>query len=311
MTKAPLYEPKYFQTLKEKEIGLNISIIGSGIVGQATGIGFSRKGVNTLFHDIDKNKLLALQTRGYENTDNIDDVMYSSNIIFVCVPTPTINNNIDLSIIEKCTEEIGRSLGKFKKHPLIVFRSTMPPQTTRTKLIPILEKYSKMRAGMDFGVCTNPEFLREQSPLDDFLESNRIVIGAYDRKSGDLLENLYGLLNSQIIRTNLDTAEMIKYVSNLYLASKISFFNEIFLICENLGLNAKTVSEAVSMDSRISNYGIYGGKPFGGMCLPKDLSAFVSYLETRGFNPKLLKAVAEINNDIELYDKKKGLNGKE
>ena len=302
MTKVPLFEQFEDSKISEREI--RISIIGSGIVGQATGIGFSRKGANTLFYDINRNKLLTLQSKGYQETNKIEYAINTSDIIFVCVPTPTINNNIDLSIIEECTKEIGRSLEKSEKYVLIVFRSTMPPQTTRTKLIPILEKYSKMKVGVDFGVCMNPEFLREQSPLEDFLKPDRIVIGEYDKKAGNLLESLYALLKLPIIRTSLDTAEMIKYASNLFLASKISFFNEIFLICENLGLNAKTVSEAVSMDCRIGKYGIYGGKPFGGMCLPKDLAAFVTYLNTRGFNPKLLKAVAEINDDIEKYDKK-------
>jgi nucleotide sugar dehydrogenase len=216
-----------------------------------------------------------------------------------------VNNKIDLSIINRCSKAIGKSLEKVDDYVLIVFRSTMPPQTTRLKIIPILEKYSGLEAGIDFGVCANPEFLREQSPLEDFLHPNRVVIGEYDKKSGDVLENLYAPLKFPIIRTDLDTAEMIKYASNLFLASKISFFNEIFLICEKLGLDSKKVSEATSLDYRIGRYGIYGGKPFGGMCLPKDLTAFVSYLKDKGIKPKILEAVAEINQDIEKYDKEK------
>ena len=131
------------------------------------------------------------------------------------------------------------------------------------------------------------------------------MIGEYDKKSGDSLEKLYASLKIPVIRTDLDTAEMIKYTSNLFLASKISFFNEIFLICEKLGLDAKYVSEAVAKDHRIGNYGIYGGKPFGGMCLPKDLNAFISFLNSINVDPKILKAVAEVNQDIERYDNEK------
>lgn len=302
MTKVPSYEQKPDQRLKEIADLLRISIIGSGIVGQATGMGFALQGISTLFHDINRNKLSALRGKGYKITTEIDEVVCASDIIFVCVPTPTIDNKIDLSIIEKCSKDIGRCLDQSDDYVLVVFRSTIPPRTTRQKLIPILEVNSGLKAGKDFGVCNNPEFLREQSPLEDFVKANRIVIGEFDKKSGDMLEKLYAPLKIPVIRTDLDTAEMIKYTSNLFLASKISFFNEIFLICEKLGLDAKYVSEVVAKDHRIGNYGIYGGKPFGGMCLPKDLKAFISFLESINVDPKILKAVAEVNQDIERYD---------
>lgn len=307
VTKNPVFEQKPEQRLKGIADLYRISIIGSGIVGQATGMGFALQGISTLFHDINRNKLSTLRGKGYSITTEIDEVVSTSDIIFVCVPTPTVDEKIDLSIIERCSREIGLSLKQIEDYVLIVYRSTIPPRTTRRKLIPILERYSGLRVGRDFGVCSNPEFLREQSPLEDFLKANRIVIGEYDKKSGDTLEKLYANLKIPIIRTDLDTSEMIKYTSNLFLASKISFFNEIFLICDKLGLDAKTVSEAVAKDERIGRYGIYGGKPFGGMCLPKDLKAFISFLESINVDPKILKAVAEVNQDIELYDNEKSI----
>lgn len=305
MTKVPSYRQKPDSSSRVIEDTPRISIFGSGIVGQATGMGFALQGISTLFHDINRNKLSILESKGYDITTEVEEVVCTSDIIFVCVPTPTINNKIDLSIIEKCSRAIGKSLEKAEEYVLVVFRSTIPPRTTRLKIIPILEKYSKLEAGIDFGVCTNPEFLREQSPLDDFLKPNRIIIGEYDKKSGDILEKLYAPMKIPIIRTDLDSAEMIKYTSNLFLASKISFFNEIFLICEKLGLNAKKVSEAVALDNRIGGYGIYGGKPFGGMCLPKDLAAFISFLKEIDITPKMLEIVSEINQDIEKYDNEK------
>jgi UDPglucose 6-dehydrogenase len=166
------------------------------------------------------------------------------------------------------------------------------------QLVPVLEKYSGLKAGRDFGVCMNPEFLREKSSVEDFLNPDRIVIGSLNERSGEVLERLYSSFKSPIIKTDLDTAEMIKYASNLFLASKISFFNEIHLICQQVGLDSKMVSEAVSLDKRIGKYGVYGGKPFSGMCFPKDLAAFITFAKSKGVNPKLLEAVEEVNSEI-------------
>ena len=274
------------------------------MVGQATGMGLAFHGNDILFHDVDKKKLRILRKKGYDATGKVLEAVRNSDIVFVCVPTPNVDNQIDLSIMQDSTESMGKVLGEAEKNVVVVFRSTIPPQTTRTKLIPSLESCSGLKAGRDFGVCMNPEFLRQQSPLNDFLNPTRIVIGEFDKKSGDILERLYSPFKCPIIRTDLDTAEMIKYTSNLFLASKISFFNEIYMICQKLGLNAKTVSEAVSLDNRIGKYGIYGGKPFDGMCLPKDLAAFITYAKSKGVNPKLLKAVAEVNREIAFSDSK-------
>lgn len=281
---------------------MNITIIGSGIVGQATGIGLSYNGNKVLFHDINLNKVLALKNKGYEATDNIEKAVANSDVIFVCVPTPTINEKIDLKHIESSAISVGKALRKTRKYPVIAFRSTIPPQTTRTRLIPCLEKYSLLNAGTDFGVCMNPEFLREKSPLQDFLNPSRIVIGRLDEKSGEKLKKVYSKFNCPLILTDLETAEMIKYTSNIFLAAKISFFNEIFMICNELGLDSKVISEAVALDPRIGTYGVFGGKPFGGMCLPKDLYAFIEFASSKGLSPRLLYAIAEVNKEINTYN---------
>lgn len=272
------------------------------MVGRATGMGFSSFNNSVLFHDIDANKIAGLQQDGYFATAVCSEAVCNSDIVFVCVPTPTVNGRIDLSFITNCAEEVGNALKKAGQYVLVVFRSTIPPQTTSQKLVPILEKFSGLRAGLDFGVCMNPEFLREKTPLEDFMNPSRVIIGELDKKSGDMLSALYSQFKCPIVRTDLDTAEMIKYASNLFLASKISFFNEIYMISSRLGIDSKIVGEAVSLDPRIGKYGVFGGKPFGGMCLPKDLAAFIEFARGRGLNPKFLEAISHINQEVALFN---------
>jgi UDPglucose 6-dehydrogenase len=169
-----------------------------------------------------------------------------------------------------------------------------------------LEEFSGKKCGEDFGLCSNPEFLTEihHSWTDDssvarnFFTEERIVIGEFDKKSGDVLEEIYKPLNIPIFRTDLTTAELIKYASNCCLASRISYWNEIFYICNQLGIDSNFVANIVGMDKRIGKYGTIHGKAFGGKCLPKDLQAFISFAEETGYNPIFLKAVHEINEKI-------------
>jgi|SRR5712692_1328840 len=136
--------------------------------------------------------------------------------------------------------------------------------------------------GLDFGVCVNPEFLRENAALTDFLSPDRIVIGEFDRKSGDELETLYKEFHRPVIRCTPEEAELVKYASNGFLATQISYFNEVHALCEKLGLDSQVVSQAVSLDMRIGRYGVEGGRPFDGRCLPKDIEAFLSYAQRVG-----------------------------
>jgi UDPglucose 6-dehydrogenase len=277
---------------------VKVSIIGSGIVGQATGMGLALDGSEVLFHDIDRKKLKSLEEKGYQTTDSLIEAVTASELVFVAVPTPTVDNKIVLDIVQDCTKNIGKMLWKTWKYVDIIYRSTIPPGTTRTKLVPALEKYSGLKAGKDFGVCMNPEFLREKTPLEDFLHPSRMVIGEYDERSGNVLTGVYSQFRGPIIRTTLDCAEMIKYTSNLFLASKISFFNEIYTVCKKLEIDSNIVGQAVALDPRIGAYGTVGGKPFGGMCLPKDLAAFLEFADSIGLDLKLLKAVEEVNEEM-------------
>jgi len=275
---------------------LKILIIGSGVVGQATGIGFLQKKHEVIFHDIDKKALQDLGSRGYKVINDLSN-LGSKDLMFsmVCVPTPTINGKMDLRNLEMAIRDIGEFLQKIEQYHVVVVRSTVLPSTTRTQIMPLLEKCSGKKVGKHFGVCMSPEFLRQATALEDFLHPWRIVIGEYDKRSGDMLESLYAKFNALIFRTDLDTAEMIKYVANAFLATKISFFNEIYLICEKLGLDARFIAKVVALDPRIGYYGMFGGRPFEGSCLPKDLEAFISFMKDERMEVRLLDAVQAVN----------------
>jgi len=282
---------------KRKNNIMKISIIGSGFVGVAVGKGLIDLGNEVIFYDVINKNLPNF-------TKDINYAIENSNISFVCVPTPTNDKGeIDLSYVKEAAKNIGKTLAKRGYH-VVVIKSTVVPQTTENVVIPLLENYSGKKAG-EFGVCMNPEFLTEianswtdePSFKKNFLNEDRIVIGEYDKKSGDVLEGLYEPLDKPIFRTDLKTAELIKYASNCMLATKISYWNEVFFICEKLGINSQKVADIVTHDPRVGKYGSVHGKAFGGKCLPKDLKAFIDFAE-RYRNVRLLKAVDEINKEM-------------
>ena len=281
---------------------MRVSIIGAGIVGSATGIGFHQHGNEVVFCDIDSRKLSSLRKRGYKTTKSIEEAVELSDVSFVCIQTPVVKGRIILNWLKKATEQIGEALHRQNRgFHVVAIRSTVLPTTTRTKLIPLLQKHSRLEPGIDFGTCMNPEFLRRSSSFEDFMNPKRIVIGELNKQSGDVLEKLYSFSKAPRFRTNLDAAEMIKFVSNLFLASKISFFNEIYSICRKNGLDPRFISHVVSLDDRIGAYGINGGKAFEG-CLSKDLESFISFSKDKGLNPRLLSAVYRINKNLGLHD---------
>jgi len=276
-----------------------ISVIGSGWVGTAIGRGFAGMGYGVIFYDVVDKDLPSF-------TKDINYAIENSDISFICVPTPTTPEGIDLSYIKEATMNTAIALSRKHGYHLVVVKSTVVPGTTEKVVIPILEEYSgkSVREG-EIGVCMNPEFLTEiesswtdeNSYKKDFFTEDRIVIGEYNKRSGDILAGLYSALNKPIFRTDLKTAEMIKYASNCMLATKISYWNEIFLICKELGIDSQVVADIAGLDPRIGKYGTVHGKAFGGKCLPKDLKAFVAFAE-RYREVKLLKAVDEINEEM-------------
>jgi UDPglucose 6-dehydrogenase len=278
-----------------------ISIIGSGVVGEATGRVFHMKGNDVLFHDIDRGKLDALAQDGFAVTEKVADAVNGADIVFICVPTPTVKRTFDCSYVEIAATNVGKGLRTVEGYTTVVVRSTVLPSTTRARVLPLLERSSGRRAGRDFGVCMNPEFLREKTALEDSVHPSRIVIGQLDTRSGDGLVQLYSSFDAPLIRTDLETAELVKYASNLFLATKISFFNEMYMICQQMGVDAETVSKAAALDPRIGEYGVHGGKPFDGKCFPKDFQAFVTFARGLKVNPKLLDAALDVNDEISAY----------
>lgn len=278
--------------------GKRISIIGSGWVGTAIGKGFTGMGYETIFYDVVNKDLPNF-------TMDISYAIENSDVSFISVPTPTTSEGIDLSYIKDATKSIGKVLATKRSYQLVVVKSTIVPGSTENVVIPTLEKYSGKKAGNEIGICMNPEFLTEisgtwskdEGTKKDFFTEDRIVIGEYDKNSGDVLEELYKPLNKPIFRTDLKTAETIKYASNCMLATKISYWNELFLVCKDLGIDSHVIADVVGLDPRIGKYGTVHGKAFGGKCLPKDLKAFVSFAE-KYRDMKLLKAVDEINEEI-------------
>ncbi|MEM3594569.1 MAG: nucleotide sugar dehydrogenase [Candidatus Jordarchaeaceae archaeon] len=283
-----------------------ISILGSGTVGTIIGNGFMKLENKVIFYDIDEKKVRELRNSGFDATTELSQAIYKSDISFLCVPTPTKNRKIDLTQVKSVTESLAYCLKEKHNYHLVVVKSTVVPTTTEKVIIPRLEEYSGKKVGPDIGVCVNPEFLTEihRSWIDNesyargFFSEDRVVIGEFDKRSGDVLQALYAPLKVPIIRTDLKTAEMIKYASNCALASRISYWNEIHYICQRLGIDSNLVAKVSGMDKRIGEYGTIHGKAFGGKCLPKDLDAFISFAEGLGYEPKLLKAVAEINERI-------------
>lgn len=281
-----------------KSFKAKISIIGCGWVGTAVGRGWAALGYEVVFHD----------TVGKDLPNFTKDLNYAirnSEVSFVCVPTPTTNAGIDLNPIKKVMEDIGQALRDKDSYHIVVIKSSVIPMTTEKVIIPILVRASNKELG-EFGVCMNPEFLTEisntwsdsQGMRKDFFTEDRVVIGECDEKSGDVLEEIYKPLDRPILRTDLKTAEMIKYAANCMLATKISYWNEIFLICKELGIDSQSVAATVALDPRIGKYGTVHGKAFGGKCLPKDLKAFIAFA-MKYRDVRLLKAVDETNKEMQ------------
>ncbi len=211
---------------------------------------------------------------------------------------------------------VGRTAQPNGGYPLIAIKSSVAPGTTEKVVVPLLEENSGKEAGVDFGVAVNPEFLSEGRAIEDFFNPDRIVIGEMDRRSGDILFQLYKGFNAPKLRVDLKTAEMIKYASNAFLATKISFISELGNICKRLGIDTYKVADGMGLDPRISPHFLRAGIGFGGSCLPKDVKAIVTQAKELGCQPVLLDSVLKVNEEqplklVELAERKAGgLSGK-
>jgi UDPglucose 6-dehydrogenase len=285
---------------------VKLSIIGSGYVGTAIGIGFLELGNSVIFHDISVERAKKLRKRGLDATTDLDYAVKNSDISFVTVPTPTLNGRMDTSFVEVACKSLARVL-KNKEYHVVVIKSTVLPLTTERLIIPILERFSGKRVGEGIGIAVNPEFMTEisgswtkdASHSIGFKSEPRIIIGELNpgSRAGDLVEGLYKPLGVPIFRVSLREAEYAKYASNAFLAMKISYWNERFLECKELDVDSHKIAEIVGMDPRIGRYGTVHGKAFGGKCLPKDLEAFIAFIrEELGIEPSILSGVKEVND---------------
>ena len=240
----------------------------------------------------------AVKAGRLQATTNAAEAINNTHLSFVCVGTPSqLNGNLDLKYVRRVCERVGLVLKNKKDRHVVVIRSTILPGTMRNVVIPILEESSGKTAGSDFGVCNNPEFLREGTAVYDFYHPPKTVIGETDLISGDLLTSLYDKIEAPLIRTDLETAEMVKYVDNCWHALKVGFANEIGNICKTLGIDGHKVMDIFCQDTKlnISSYYLKPGFAFGGSCLPKDLRALTYKAKRMDLDLPILNSILSSN----------------
>jgi UDPglucose 6-dehydrogenase len=294
-------------------------MIGTGYVGLVSGVCFADLGNDVICVDKDNNKINNLKKgiipiyepgleelvlKNYKNkrlnfSTNLKESIKKSDIVFVCVGTPTRrnSNSADLSQVYSVAKEISKSINKFK---IIINKSTVPV-TTGDEVEKIIAKKVSRKY---FSVVSNPEFLREGEAIRDFIYPDRVVIGSNDEKSKKILKNLYSPLISKgakFLSTNRRAAELIKYASNAFLATKITFINEIANLCEKTGIDVEDISIGIGLDKRIGSRFLRAGPAYGGSCFPKDTKAIVSTADKFKTNLSVIKSVIksnEIRSDI-------------
>ncbi len=279
---------------------MKIHVIGAGFVGQATGKGFLGHGHEVTFIDIDEAKVADLRAQGL-NALTPNAVQDIGEVSLLTVNTPTHEGKINLGYIKSAARDLGRRLADAKDYHVVVIRSTVVPGTT-DDLIAIIEEHSGRKAGQDFGVCMNPEFLREKTATEDFARPWLIVIGEYDRASGEILASLYQDFGCPIHRLSIWEAEMQKYVHNLFNAVKITFFNEMREVAKAAGVDAEKIFPLVAKSAEgmwSPEYGIHNFGPFDGSCLPKDTQAFLAWAHSRGWDTPVLAAAIAFNKQLE------------
>ncbi|MFC1906270.1 UDP-glucose dehydrogenase family protein [Chloroflexota bacterium] len=288
---------------------MKISVIGAGYVGLTTGACLAKMGHKVVIVDTNEERIEAikqgkcpihergleeiLSTASIEVTNDLCHAITNTNISFVCVGTDSSNYK-DCSNLTNVKEVITGIARILNNYHLIVIKSSVPPGTTENVIIPLLEEQGG-EAGKDFGICVNPEFLREGMAISDFLNPDRIVIGEIDKNSGNILVELFKNFNCPIIRVAPRTAEMIKYASNAFLGMKISFINEIGNICKLLGIDTYEVAAGMGYDKRIGDKFLNAGIGFGGSCLPRNLVELILMSKKIGYIPRILEEVINLN----------------
>ncbi len=294
---------------------MKISVIGTGYVGLVSGACFAEFGWNVTCIDKSPERidaLLAGQIPIYE--PGLDDLVLrnvragrlsfslnyapaveESDAVFIAVGTPSRrgDGHADLTYVYAAAEEIAAHL---KGYTVVVDKSTVPVGTARE----VAKIVRKANPDADFDIASNPEFLREGSAIGDFMRPDRVVIGVESEKAKAVLKELYRplyLLETPMVITNLETAELIKYASNAFLATKISFINEISALCEKTGADIKDISNGMGLDKRIGSKFLHAGPGYGGSCFPKDVSALIRIFHDNDLEPHILEAVTQVNHN--------------
>ncbi len=287
-----------------------LCVIGSGYVGLVTGACFADLGNNVTLVDIDERKITMLQhgqmpifepglaemvqrntvAGRMQFTTSYGEGLQEAEFVFVCVGTPSgVDGEADLQYVRSAARTIAETMDQ----PLIVINKSTVPVGTGDWTREIIERNQPQP--IDFAVVSCPEFLREGSALADFMQPDRTVLGSSNAEAAETVAELYAPLEAPIVITDIRTAEMIKYASNAFLATRISFINEISIICERLGADVEEVARGMGFDKRIGPHFLQAGLGFGGSCFPKDVKALANMAQTHGMHPQLLNAVMEIN----------------
>jgi GDP-mannose 6-dehydrogenase len=240
----------------------------------------------------------AVKDKRLRATTDIADAFNNSDLSIICVGTPSLpNGGLDLGYVQRVCEQIGEQLRNKQTFHIVVARSTMLPGSMRGVVIPALEQTSGKTAGKDFGVCINPEFLREGTAVYDFYHPPKTVIGEIDTRSGDAMAQIYSHLTAPLIRTSIETAEMVKYTDNVWHALKVGFANEIGNICKALEIDGHKVMDIFCHDTKLnlSPYYLKPGFAFGGSCLPKDVRALTYKARSLDLDLPILNAILPSN----------------
>jgi len=305
---------------------MKITMLGCGYVGLVSGTCFAEFGANVTCFDVDNKKVnellngkIPIYEPGLEEllkknvkenrlffSNNLENCIADSDLVFIAVGTPARRGDgyADLSYVYQAAEDIAPLL---KNYTVVVDKSTVPVGTARN----VKEIISKINSKADFDVASNPEFLREGAAITDFMYPDRVVIGVENKRTEKLLKELYhpiNLIKAPILSTDLESAELIKYASNAFLATKVSFINEMSMLCEKVKADVNVVAKGMGLDGRIGSKFLQPGPGYGGSCFPKDITALVKMAEDNKSSSKIIKAVIDVNEDQKIRMVKKICN---
>jgi len=277
-----------------------VAQIGAGVVGGAVGVGLLRHGFDVVFVDVEPRILERLRAAGHMavHPDAFDAA--GVDVFLISVPTCLNGDHEGFGELREAAGRLGDLLRETSDYSVVVVRSAVLPGTTEKVVIPILESRSGKRAGEDFGVAVNPEYLREKTALEDFLAPRLVLIGALDDRSAEAVEALYSWARCPVTRVSMREAEMHKFVHNVYNAAKISFFNEMRWLCRDIAVDPEAIFPHVCVSAEgmwNRAYGTRDGGAFSGKCLPKDTEALYRWAFEQGRDLTLVHAVLEVNEE--------------